>query len=102
MPNLLNHLAAPSCTRLGSYWDRCGAHYLEPAPGARQPFRIARPRWRRLRGGVLLKRAAMSAIGGNPENMCSLRVFLSLTPQPDVGFLAVSSDTPDSQLTLAS
>src|SRR6516225_11387509 len=24
MPNLLNHLAAPSCSRLGSNWDRCG------------------------------------------------------------------------------
>jgi hypothetical protein len=30
MPNLLNHLAAPSCSRLGSHWDRCGAHYVEP------------------------------------------------------------------------
>jgi hypothetical protein len=24
MPNLLDHLAAPSCSRLGSNWDRCG------------------------------------------------------------------------------
>src|SRR5262249_55728021 len=24
MPNLLNHLAAPECPRLGSTWDRCG------------------------------------------------------------------------------
>jgi hypothetical protein len=30
MPNLLNHLAAPTCNRLGSHWDRCGAHYVEP------------------------------------------------------------------------
>ena len=30
MPNLLNHLAAPSCNRLGSHWDRCGVHYVEP------------------------------------------------------------------------
>ena len=30
MPNLLNHLAAPSCSRLGSTWDRCGVHYVEP------------------------------------------------------------------------
>jgi hypothetical protein len=30
MPNLLNHLAAPSCSRLGSLWDRCGVHYVEP------------------------------------------------------------------------
>jgi hypothetical protein len=35
MPNLLNHLAAPSCSRLGSHWDRCGAHYVEPIEGAR-------------------------------------------------------------------
>jgi len=31
MPNLLNHLAAPS--RLGSQWDRCGVHYVEPIEG---------------------------------------------------------------------
>ena len=30
MPNLLNHLAAPNCSRLGSNWDRCGVHYVEP------------------------------------------------------------------------
>jgi hypothetical protein len=30
MPNLLNHLAAPSCSRLGSHWDRCGVYYVEP------------------------------------------------------------------------
>jgi hypothetical protein len=34
MPNLLDHLAAPSCTRLGSNWDRCGVHYVEPIEGA--------------------------------------------------------------------
>jgi hypothetical protein len=33
MPNLLNHLAAPSCNRLGSHWDRCGVHYVEPIEG---------------------------------------------------------------------
>jgi len=33
MPNLLNHLAAPSCNRLGSH--RCGVHYVEPIEGAR-------------------------------------------------------------------
>ena len=33
MPNLLNHLAAPSCSRLGSQWDRCGVHYVEPIGG---------------------------------------------------------------------
>jgi hypothetical protein len=26
MPNLLDRLAAPSCVRLGSNWDRCGVH----------------------------------------------------------------------------
>src|SRR5499427_9584821 len=35
MPNLLNHLAAPSCSRLASHWDRCGVHYVEPIEGAR-------------------------------------------------------------------
>ena len=35
MPNLLNHLAAPGCSRLGSHWDRCGVHYVEPIEGAR-------------------------------------------------------------------
>ena len=33
MPNLLNHLAAPGCSRLGSEWDRCGVHYVEPIEG---------------------------------------------------------------------
>jgi hypothetical protein len=33
MPNLLDHLAAPSCSRLGSQWDRCGVHYVEPIEG---------------------------------------------------------------------
>jgi hypothetical protein len=35
MPNLLNHLAAPGCSRLGSQWDRCGVHYVEPIEGSR-------------------------------------------------------------------
>ena len=30
MPNLLNHLAAPDCSRVRSQWDRCGVHYVEP------------------------------------------------------------------------
>src|SRR5437660_3592953 len=29
MPNLLDHLAAPACSRRGSTWDRCGVHYVE-------------------------------------------------------------------------
>jgi hypothetical protein len=36
MPNLLNHLAAPSCSRLASNWDRCGVHYVEPIEGQRR------------------------------------------------------------------
>jgi hypothetical protein len=35
MPNLLSCLAAPSCSRRGSNWDRCGVHYVEPIEGAR-------------------------------------------------------------------
>src|SRR5215469_14144233 len=35
MPNLLRCLAAPSCSRRGSNWDRCGVHYVEPIEGAR-------------------------------------------------------------------
>jgi hypothetical protein len=35
MPNLLNHLAAPGCSRLGSNCDRCGVHYVEPIEGGR-------------------------------------------------------------------
>jgi hypothetical protein len=35
MPNLLNQLAAPTCSRLDSHWDRCGVHYAEPIEGAR-------------------------------------------------------------------
>src|SRR5438045_6064493 len=34
MPNLLNHLAAPNCSRLGSHWDRYGVHYVEPIEGS--------------------------------------------------------------------
>ena len=30
MPSLLDRLAAPGCSRLGSHWDRCGVHYVEP------------------------------------------------------------------------
>jgi hypothetical protein len=30
MPSLLEHLAAPGCAKVGSQWDRCGVHYVEP------------------------------------------------------------------------
>jgi hypothetical protein len=36
MPSLLNHLAA-GCPRLGSQWDRCGAHYVEPVEKPHRP-----------------------------------------------------------------
>jgi hypothetical protein len=29
MPNLLDHLAAPGCSRRDFMWDRCGVHYAE-------------------------------------------------------------------------
>jgi hypothetical protein len=35
MPDLLDHLAAPGCHRIGSNLDRCGAHFVEPMEGAR-------------------------------------------------------------------
>ena len=30
MPSLLDDLAAPDCTKVGSQRDRCGVHYVEP------------------------------------------------------------------------
>src|SRR5262245_24796408 len=30
MPSLLERLAAPGCPKIGSQWDRCGVHYVEP------------------------------------------------------------------------
>jgi hypothetical protein len=35
MPSLLERLAAPGCPRLGSQWDRCGVHYVEPIETSR-------------------------------------------------------------------
>jgi len=37
MPSLLERLASPGCPRLGSQWDRCGVHYVEPVEGPRGP-----------------------------------------------------------------
>jgi len=31
--NLLDQSRRPSCSRLGSHWDRCGVHYVEPIEG---------------------------------------------------------------------
>src|SRR5262249_34708734 len=36
MPTVLEHLAAPDCTKVGSQWDRCGVHYVEPIGGPRR------------------------------------------------------------------
>ena len=33
MTSLLEHLAAPGCAKVGSQWDRCGVHYVEPIGG---------------------------------------------------------------------
>ena len=30
MPSLLERLAAPGCLKVGSQWDRCGVHYVDP------------------------------------------------------------------------
>jgi hypothetical protein len=30
LPNLLEHLVAPDCSRRGDQWDRCGAYYVNP------------------------------------------------------------------------
>ena len=35
MPDLLHDLAAPGCSKIGSNWDRCGAHFVEPIDGSR-------------------------------------------------------------------
>src|SRR6478609_5208624 len=35
MPDLLNDLAGPGCSKIGSNWDRCGAHFVEPIEGPR-------------------------------------------------------------------
>jgi hypothetical protein len=33
LPDLLGHLAAPECSKVGSYSDRCGVRYVEPIEG---------------------------------------------------------------------
>jgi hypothetical protein len=30
LPNLLDHLAAPGCSKIKSQWDRCGVYYVNP------------------------------------------------------------------------
>jgi hypothetical protein len=39
MPSLLDHLAAPGCAKVGSQWDRCGIHYVEPVEKLHRPRR---------------------------------------------------------------
>jgi hypothetical protein len=33
LPNLLDHLAAPGCSKIKSQWDRCGVYYVNPIEG---------------------------------------------------------------------
>jgi hypothetical protein len=35
MPSLLERVAAPGCPKVGSQWDRCGVHYVDPLEGPR-------------------------------------------------------------------
>ena len=45
MPNLLNHLAALGCLKIGSQWDRCGVYYVTRAywsQSSPSPLRCAR------------------------------------------------------------
>jgi hypothetical protein len=35
MPDLLDDLAAPGCSKVDSNWDRCGAHFVDPIEGPR-------------------------------------------------------------------
>ena len=30
LPNLLDHLAMPGCSKIKNHWDRCGVHYCNP------------------------------------------------------------------------
>ena len=41
MPNLLNHLAALSCLKIGSQWDRCGVYYVTRVLVTKLPFPAA-------------------------------------------------------------
>jgi hypothetical protein len=33
LPNLLDHLAMPGCSKIKSQWDRCGVYYVNPIEG---------------------------------------------------------------------
>jgi hypothetical protein len=30
LPNLLDHLAMPGCSKINTHWDRCGVYYVNP------------------------------------------------------------------------
>src|SRR5262245_7638918 len=36
MPSLRGRLAAPGCPKVGSQWDRCGVHYVQPVENRRE------------------------------------------------------------------
>jgi hypothetical protein len=36
LPNLLDHLAMPGCSKIKNQWDRCGIYYVNPIEG-REP-----------------------------------------------------------------
>jgi hypothetical protein len=36
LPNLLDHLAMPDCSKIKNQWDRCGVYYVNPIEG-REP-----------------------------------------------------------------
>jgi hypothetical protein len=35
LPNLLDHLAMPRCSKIKSQWDRCGLYYVNPIESER-------------------------------------------------------------------
>jgi hypothetical protein len=49
LPNLLDHLAMPGCTKIKSQWDRCGVYYVNPL----QP-RIQLLRYRSISAPILM------------------------------------------------
>jgi hypothetical protein len=38
LPDLLDHLAMPGCSRIKSQWDRCSVHYVNPIEGRGQQW----------------------------------------------------------------
>ena len=56
MPSLLEHLAVPGCAKVGSQWDRCGVHYVEPIAVACTTSSLSEDRLVRSFGARLLER----------------------------------------------